>query len=88
MLSVMSRNIKMFVMIQFTLKSKGRGGGGGAGLLIKCQRLPRGFLWNTSPPPLDCRLFYCLKREVHNSKKEGSGIKRTEVDDKALNFGK
>lgn len=61
------------------------------GLLKRCRKLdidPMGFLWNTSPPPLDCRLFYCLKREVHNSKKEGLGIKRTEVDDKALNFGK
>ena len=29
-----------------------------AGLLIKYQRLPRGFLWNTSLPPLvDCSIF-------------------------------
>ncbi len=28
-----------------------------AELLIKCRRLPRGFLWNTSLPSLVCGLF-------------------------------
>ena len=37
------------------------------GLLIKYQRLPRGFLWNTSLPPLNYRLFYFLKRKFRGN---------------------
>ncbi len=37
-----------------------------AGLLIKYQRLPRGFLWNTSLPPLIGWLFYFKKRECYD----------------------
>ena len=33
------------------------------GLLIKCRRLPRGFFWNTSLPPLGGWLFCFLKSE-------------------------
>ena len=38
-----------------------------AKLLIKCRRLPRGFLWNTSLPPLISWLFYFLKRKFHDN---------------------
>ncbi len=38
------------------------------GLLIKYQRLPRGFFWKSALPPLVDWLFYFLKRDVHNSK--------------------
>ncbi len=35
-------------------------------LLIKYQRLPRGFFWNTSLPPLIGWLFYFLKKESYH----------------------
>ena len=38
-----------------------------AELLIKYQRLPRGFLWNTSLPPLVDWLFYFLKNECYDN---------------------
>ncbi len=34
------------------------------GLFAKCQRLPRGFFWNTSLPPLIGWLFYFLRSEI------------------------
>ena len=37
-----------------------------AGLFIKCRRLPRGFFWNTSLPPLIGWLFYFLKKESYH----------------------
>ena len=37
-----------------------------AKLLIKCRRLPRGFFWNTSLPPLICWLFYFWKSEYYD----------------------
>ena len=36
-----------------------------AELLIKYQRLPRGFFWNSYLPPLVCWLFCFLKKEFH-----------------------
>ncbi len=36
------------------------------GSLIKCRRLPRGFFWNTSLPPLIGWLFYFLKKESYH----------------------
>ena len=38
-------------------KNKGRSMEGFLGLLIKCQRLPRGFFWNRCLFPLGYRLF-------------------------------
>ncbi len=38
-----------------------------AELLIKYQRLPRGFFWNTSLPSLGYWLFYSIKSESHDN---------------------
>ncbi len=46
-----------------------------AELLIKYQRLPRGFLWNTSLPPLVDWLFCFLK----NESQDNYGIERWNV---------